>query len=336
MKILVAWWLGYIWSHVVAELLDDGFDVVAIDSLTNSSMIRIENIKKTTSRKVDFYEADLSNLDSLNAIFDKESIRWIINCAHIKYLWENNVNPLIYYQNNLISTINLLEMSNRHQIDFFVNSSNASIYSQKTQYPYYENDDIKTNNPFDDTKYMIEIMLDDICKKSNINAISLRYSTPIWAHRSWFLWPSYSFGQHEMISYIYGYILWKYNIIDIPENLNQNNKDILCDYIHIVDLAKAYVLSVKKLIEYSDINKSIRHRSINIWSGVWYGIKSIIQITESLFDKKIKVSKSWFIQKNINIVNVDFAKKTIWREPKKNIISMIEDGLNYIKNIENY
>ena len=176
MKVLVTGVLGFIGSHTVVDLLNEGYEVVIVDNLVNSKEDVLSKIKKITNKDVTFYKIDLCLKEDLRKIFEKEKIDSVIHFAGLKAVGESVEKPLMYYENNLISTINLLELMQEYGVYKIVFSSSATVYGNPKSLPIYEDFPLSTTNPYGTTKLMIENILTDLYKSDNKFDITiLRY-----------------------------------------------------------------------------------------------------------------------------------------------------------------
>ena len=185
MRILVTGGAGFIASHTNVELLNVGYEVVAVDNLVNSSRESIVRTEKLTGKKITFYEEDLCNREGLEAIFAKEKVDAVIHFAGLKAVGESCEKPLEYFSNNLCGTIYLLEMMKKYGVKSLVFSSSATVYGMPETVPITEDFPLSVSNPYGRTKLMIEDMLRDIYQAdSSWNIAILRYFNPIGAHGS--------------------------------------------------------------------------------------------------------------------------------------------------------
>ena len=185
MKVLVTGGCGYIGSHTCVELLDSGYDVVVVDNLSNSKEDVIDKIETITGKKVKFYKEDICNKDKMNEIFTSEKVDAVIHFAGFKAVGESVAKPLMYYRNNIDSTLTLLEVMKEHNCKKIVFSSSATVYGKPASLPITEDFPLQTTNPYGSTKLMIEMILNDLYISDNDWSIAiLRYFNPIGAHAS--------------------------------------------------------------------------------------------------------------------------------------------------------
>ena len=187
-SILVTGGMGYIGSHTVVELLENNYEVIIVDNLINSKLEVLDNIVKITGKRPKFYQYDLCNQNDLEQVFKENKIDAVIHFAGLKAVGESVQKPLLYYQNNLVSTLNLLEVMTKHNCKKLVFSSSATVYGTPKSLPIKEDFPLSTTNPYGSTKLFIEYMLKDLYKSDPTWSIAiLRYFNPIGAHSSYLL-----------------------------------------------------------------------------------------------------------------------------------------------------
>lgn len=250
MSILVTGGLGYIGSHTVVELLNEGFEVVIVDDLSNSEKFILQNIEDITGKKPVFYLFDLKRRDLLKQLLDAHNIEGCINFAAYKAVGESQVIPMDYYENNLFSLINLLQEFKERNISNFIFSSSCTVYGQADEMPIEETTPLKTpESSYGKTKQMGEEILQDFAKAHQKKVSLLRYFNPIGAH------PSAKIGElplgipNNLVPYV------TQTAAGIREKLSIWGDDYptpdgtaIRDYIYVVDLAKAHVAALKKLM----------------------------------------------------------------------------------------
>lgn len=250
MAILVTGGLGYIGSHTVVELLANSFNVVIVDDLSNSEKFILENIEEICGKKPVFYPFDLRRKELLNQLLDAHPIEGCINFAAYKAVGESQVKPLDYYENNLVSLINLLQEFKTRDISNFIFSSSCTVYGQADEMPIDESTPLKeAESSYGKTKQMGEEILKDFSRAYEKKVSLLRYFNPIGAH------PSGKLGElpigvpNNLVPYV------TQTAAGIREKLNIWGSDYptpdgtaIRDYIYVVDLAKAHVKALQKLI----------------------------------------------------------------------------------------
>lgn len=252
-RILVTGGTGYIGSHTVVELQNAGYEVVIIDNLANSNADVVDNIEKVTGIRPIFEKLDCLDFQGLDNLFSKYTgIKAIIHFAANKAVGESVEKPLLYYRNNLVSLINLLELMPKHGVEGIVFSSSCTVYGQPDELPVTENAPTKkAESPYGNTKQINEeIVRDVVTSGAPINAILLRYFNPIGAHPSALLGELPNGVPQNLIPFL------TQTAIGIREKLSvfgndYNTPDGSCirDYINVVDLAKAHVIAINRILE---------------------------------------------------------------------------------------
>ncbi|RNA62147.1 UDP-glucose 4-epimerase GalE [Chryseobacterium nematophagum] len=250
MAILVTGGLGYIGSHTVVELLNNNFDVVIVDDLSNSEKFILNNIEEITGKKPTFYPFDLKRKELLAQVFDAHPIEGCINFAAFKAVGESQLKPMDYYENNLFSLINILQEFKSRNISNFIFSSSCTVYGQADTMPINEDTPLKApESVYGKTKQMGEEMLRDFAKAYRRKVSLLRYFNPIGAH------PSIKIGElpagipNNLVPYV------TQTAAGIREKLSIWGNDYptedgtaIRDYVYVVDLAKAHVAALEKLL----------------------------------------------------------------------------------------
>ena len=250
MTILVTGGLGYIGSHTVVELLNNNFDVVIVDDLSNSERFILENIEKIAGKKPVFYPFDLKRKELLTQVFDAHNIEGCINFAAFKAVGESQEKPIDYYENNLFSLINILQEFKTRKISNFIFSSSCTVYGQADQMPIDEETPLKLpESSYGKTKQMGEEILKDFATAHQRKISLLRYFNPIGAHPTALLGELPIGVPNNLVPYV------TQTASGIREKLNIWGNDYptedgtaIRDYIYVVDLAKAHVKALQKLI----------------------------------------------------------------------------------------
>lgn len=287
MSILVTGGAGFIGSHTIVELQQAGYDVIALDNLSNSSEIALKRVETITNRPVKFYKADILDKDALNNIFDNEKIDCVIHFAGLKAVGESVKKPLLYYENNISGTINLLNTMQSHNIKNIIFSSSATVYGNPNVVPITE--DCKKGectNPYGWTKSMLEQILTDTQHADNEwNIILLRYFNPIGAHPSGLIGEDPSGTPNNLMPYITQVAVGKRNELGIFGNdYNTHDGTGVRDYIHVVDLAKGHVKALKKIKEKAGLC------IYNLGTGKGYSVLDVVHNFEKANNIKIPYS----------------------------------------------
>lgn len=253
MKILVTGGAGYIGSHTCIELLENGHDIVVVDNFSNSKPDVIDKIKEISGKDFPFYELDICDKEALEEVFKKEKIEAAIHFAGYKAVGESVAKPLMYYQNNLLSTLVLCELLAKYDCKRIVFSSSATVYGSPDHLPITEDFPLSTTNPYGTTKLMIEKILKDLYTSDPTwNIVILRYFNPIGAHESGLIGENPNDIPNNLMPYIV-----KVANKELPElgvfGQDYDTKDGtgVRDYIHVCDLADGHVLAIKKLNDHN-------------------------------------------------------------------------------------
>jgi len=287
MKILVTGGLGFIGSHTVVELQNEGFEVVIVDNLSNSSDEVLKGIVAITGKTPTFEKFDLREKSAVTDFFQRHSdISGVIHFAASKAVGESVENPLLYYENNINTLVYMLQQLQAKEEANFIFSSSCTVYGQAEKMPITENASVQpATSPYGNTKQIGEEIITETCKVSGINAILLRYFNPIGAH------PTAEIGELP---------------IGVPQNLvpfitqtgaglrqelsvygdDYPTPDGTCvrDYIHVVDLAKAHVVAMQRLLNKQNSEKV---ETFNVGTGTGSTVLEVIQTFEKVSGKKL-------------------------------------------------
>lgn len=250
MKILVTGGTGYIGSHVVVELLEQGHEVEILDNLTNSKITVLDQIEKITNKKPTFHQIDLLDQPALEKVFNNY-FDLVMHFAGLKAVAESVEQPLKYYDNNVAGTINLLNAMKKHQVYNFIFSSSATVYGDQGVDRCVEtlNTGINITNPYGKTKYMIEEILKDLAASdTNFNIISLRYFNPVGNHPTGLIGEDPNGIPNNLMPYIMKVAKGELKELSIYGN-DYDTEDGTClrDFIHVVDLAKGHLAAINGL-----------------------------------------------------------------------------------------
>jgi len=285
MKVLVTGGLGFIGSHTVVELQNEGFEVVIIDNLSNSSEDVLKGIIAITGKEPIFEKLDLREKSSVQDFFKRhQDIIGVIHFAASKAVGESVTNPLLYYENNIASLVYLLQELEKRDKAHFIFSSSCTVYGQADVLPIDENAPIKpAMSPYGNTKQIGEEIITDVSKVSNINAILLRYFNPIGSH------PSAEIGElpigvpQNLVPFITqtGIGLRK-ELMVYGNDYPTPDGTCIRDYIHVVDLAKAHVVALQRLLEHKN---SAKVEIFNLGTGVGSSVLEVISSFEKVSGK---------------------------------------------------
>ena len=287
MKILVTGGLGFIGSHTVVELQNEGFEVVAIDNLSNSSIEVLDGIEKITGKKLIFENIDLREKLAVQNFFKKhQDISGVIHFAASKAVGESVENPLLYYENNINSLVYLLqELANLPQANFIFSSS-CTVYGQAEKMPITEDASVQpANSPYGNTKQIGEEIINDVAKVTNINAVLLRYFNPIGAHSSAEIGELPIGIPQNLVPFITQTAFGLRKELSVYGN-DYPTPDGTCirDYIHVVDLAKAHVLALQRLLNKQNLE---RVETFNLGTGKGSSVLEVINAFEKVSGQKL-------------------------------------------------
>lgn len=285
MSILVTGGTGFIGSHTAVELLGRGEELVIVDNFVNSKPVVLERIRQITGKAPTFVEADLTDADALEAVFDAHpEIESCIHFAGLKAVGESSAQPWRYYHNNLVSTLNLCESMSRHGIKRLVFSSSATVYGKQERMPISETAPLQeTTNPYGETKKMIERILSDLCAADPSWSISiLRYFNPVGAHPSGLIGEDPRGIPNNLFPYVTQVAEGKRPFLHVFGNDYATHDGTgVRDYIHVVDLARAHLKALDRAHAVTGVER------YNIGTGTGYSVLDIVQAFEAATGKRV-------------------------------------------------
>ncbi|PWA07658.1 UDP-glucose 4-epimerase GalE [Flavobacterium laiguense] len=287
MKILVTGGLGFIGSHTVVELQNEGFEVVIIDDLSNSSEAVLKGIVAITGKTPIFEKLDVREKEAVRSFFKKHNdVSGVIHFAASKAVGESVENPLLYYENNIASLIYLLQELSKQDKAHFIFSSSCTVYGQAEKMPITEDAPVQQPmSPYGNTKKIGEEIINDVAKVSSINAILLRYFNPIGSH------PSAEIGElpigvpQNLVPFITqtGFGL-RQELAVFGDDYPTTDGTCIRDYIHVVDLAKAHVIALQRLLSKKNLEKV---ETFNLGTGTGSSVLEVIHSFEKVSNKKL-------------------------------------------------
>ena len=320
MAILVTGGAGYIGSHTCVELLNEGYEVVVLDNLSNSSEKSLERVKQITGKEVKFYKGDILDRDILKKVLETENIESCIHFAGLKAVGESVEKPWEYYNNNIAGTLVLTDEMRRHGCKNIIFSSSATVYGDPAMIPITEECPKGTcTNPYGWSKSMLEQVLSDMQKADpEWNVILLRYFNPIGAHKSGLIGENPNGIPNNLMPY-FG------DDYDTPDGTGVR------DYIHVVDLAKGHVKAINKLKE--NVGLGI----YNLGTGTGYSVLDIVKNFEAATGVKIPYAIKPRRAGDIATCYSDAAKaeKELGWKAQFGIKEMCADSWNWQKNNPN-
>lgn len=283
MKILLTGGAGFIGSHTCIELIEAGHEAVIADDLSNSKPAVLERLKELTGKDIPFYNIDVADKEKVDHMFAKESFDAVIHFAGFKAVGESVAKPLMYYRNNLDTTLTLLETMAKYNVSNFVFSSSATVYGVPERVPLVEGMKTGCTNPYGWTKLMIEqILTDAAAADKNLSVVLLRYFNPIGAHPSGRIGEDPTGIPNNLLPYITQVAIGKLPQLGVFGNDYPTHDGTgVRDYIHVVDLAKGHV----KAIEYAGKNKGTE--IFNLGTGIGYSVLDIVKAFEKANNIKI-------------------------------------------------
>lgn len=249
MAVLVAGGMGYIGSHTTVELLNQGYEVIIVDDLSNSKEVVLDRIENITGKSPKFYELNILNQEALEVVFKENKIDSVIHFAAFKAVGESVAMPIEYYHNNLTTTLVMLKLMKKYDVKNFVFSSSATVYGDAKIIPITEESPLSTTNPYGATKLMIEDILRDVYKAdSSMNIALLRYFNPVGAHHSGTIGEDPSGIPNNLMPYITKVAIGELKELSVfGSDYNTPDGTGVRDYIHVVDLAKGHIKALEKL-----------------------------------------------------------------------------------------
>jgi UDP-glucose 4-epimerase len=328
--ILVTGGAGYIGSHTLVELLQTDKEVVVLDNLSNSSEESLRRVMEITGRTLEFIKGDLLDTDVLDQVFSSYPIDSVIHFAGKKAVGESVAEPLLYYENNVCGTLNLLKAMKKHQVKRMVFSSSATVYGDPLSVPIQENATLQPTNPYGRTKLMIERMLIDLKDSwEEFSVVILRYFNPIGAH------PSARIGEdpagipNNLLPFVAQVAVGKREKLSVfGEDYATEDGTGVRDYIHVVDLAKGHLLALRKTGEENLLG------IYNLGTGNGYSVLQIIGAFEEASGIKVPYK---FVDRRSGDIAVCYADSAKAHEElgfaaEKGLAEMCQDTWRWQKN----
>lgn len=329
MTILVTGGAGFIGSHTCVELLNAGYEIVVVDNYYNSNPKSLERVKELTGKDFKSYECDIRDSEGMDKIFKENKIDAVIHFAGLKAVGESCQKPIEYYDNNIGGTLKLCDVMRNNGCKNIVFSSSATVYGMKNVSPLKET--MKTGgttNPYGTTKYMIEIILEDIYKSDNEwNVTLLRYFNPIGAHESGRIGENPSGIPNNLMPYITQVAIGKRPFLSVYGN-DYDTPDGTCirDYIHVVDLADGHVKAVNNIL---DGKKGVQ--IFNLGTGKGYSVLDIVKAFSKAYGKELpyKIAPRRPGDLAVCFSDPSKAKEVLGWEAKRGIDDMCRDSWNW-------
>ena len=329
MAILTTGGAGYIGSHTCIELVNAGYEVVVVDNLDNSSEKSLERVEKIVGKKIKFYKEDVRNREVLKKIFAENNIEAVIHFAGLKAVGESVAKPIEYYDNNLVSTLVLLEVMREAGCKKIVFSSSATVYGVAKEMPLTEDMPLGAINPYGRTKYFIEEMLRDVYVSDNSwSIVLLRYFNPIGAHESGAIGEDPKGIPNNLMPYIAQVAVGRLPKLHVFGNdYNTVDGTGVRDYIHVVDLAEGHV----KAVDWALKNEGCEAINLGTGNGI-----SVLELREA-FVKASGAEVPFVIDPRRPgdpdevYADASKAKRLLGWSAKKNVDDMCKDSWNWQK-----
>lgn len=283
MKTLVTGGAGYIGSHAVIELYKAGHEVVIVDNFSNSSIESVRRVEKIVGRQIPFYEGDVRDSLVTKQIFEEHKIDAVIHFAGLKAVGESVEKALRYYQNNLGSTLTLLDQMSQLGVKKLVFSSSATVYGDPAKLPIIEDMPLSATNPYGQTKLMIEQILRDVtATRQGWSITSLRYFNPIGAHESGAIGEDPVGIPNNLLPFVAQVAIGRRQKLNVfGDDYGTPDGTCVRDYIHVVDLAKAHVSALEHL-DHAD-----EYKSYNIGTGKGTSVLELVKAFEKASGRKV-------------------------------------------------
>ena len=334
-KILVTGGTGYIGSHTVVELQNSGFDVLIIDDLSNSRAQIIDQIEKISGKRPEFHKINLCDHGKIRSLFSTlQEIKGVIHFAAFKAVGDSCRAPLVYYNNNVLSLINLLDSMAVLGCKNLVFSSSCTVYGVPDSLPVTEEAPVKiANSPYGNTKQICEEIIADVSKITSLRSIILRYFNPIGAHESGLIGELPIGKPNNLVPFITQTMIGKIKKLEVFGN-DYETPDGTCirDYIHVVDLARAHVDAMKMLL---NNNKDKRLDVYNLGTGKGYSVMELIKTFENVNNVKVPYEIAPRRPGDVPVVyaNADKAKENLGWKAEKSLEEMLESAWKWEKNL---
>lgn len=333
MKVLVTGGAGYIGSHTCVELLNNGYEVVIVDDLSNSSKKAIERVEKITDKSIDFYQVDIANEEGLREVFKKYDFDSVIHFAGYKAVGESVAKPWMYYYNNIYGTLVLTKVMEEFKVKNLVFSSSATVYGLHNEPPHTEDMPTSATNPYGQTKLMIEQILRDMYVADNeMNITLLRYYNPIGAHESGTIGEDPKGIPNNLMPFVTQVAVGKREFLSVFGNdYDTVDGTGVRDYIHVVDLAVGHVKALEGIKKLGGLN------TYNLGTGQGVSVLELVHAFMEVNDVEIPYK---IVERRPGDVatcyaSVDKARTEIGFVAEKTLKDMCASSWNWQKNNPN-
>jgi len=333
MKILITGGTGYIGSHTIVDLINNGFDVISADSYINSDGSALKGIEDITGRKVKNYKVDLRDKAATEQIFiENTDIAGVIHFAALKAVGESVEKPVMYFDNNINSLLNILDNIVKYGVKYFVFSSSCTVYGSPDKLPVDENTPIQeAESPYGRTKQVSEMIAKDVLQNTDVKAIMLRYFNPAGAHESGKMGESPALPPLNLVPIITETAIgMRESMMVFGDDYDTRDGSAIRDYIHVMDLADAHTKSLQYLINNQDAPK---YDYINLGIGQGVTVLEAINAFEKVSGEKLNYSIAPRRAGDIPAIYADYskAKKVLNWNPKYNIDDIMRTAWEWEK-----
>ena len=333
-RILVTGGTGYIGSHTVVELLAKGFEVVVADNLSNSRAEVLNSLQTISGKMIDFVTVDFCDNSAVTELFRHKQIDAVIHFAAFKAVNESVEMPMKYYRNNLVSLMNLIDAALKYKVMNLVFSSSCSVYGEPDVLPVNENAELKrAESPYGYTKQICEQMLRDISKVSKLKTIALRYFNPVGAHESVMIGEFPINPPNNLVPVITQTAIGKRKeMLVYGTDYNTKDGSAIRDYIHVVDIAKAHVLAIERMVQ----NKSVQHFELfNLGTGTGFTVLEVITAFERVSKQKLNYKLSPRREGDVEKIYADtkLANEVLGWFAEKSLDEMLDSSWRWEKQL---
>ena len=329
MAILVTGGAGYIGSHTVIELINEGYEVVVVDDYSNSKPAVIDRIEEISGTRPVFHEVNITNKGALKEVFEAHDLEAVIHFAGYKAVGESVAQPLKYYANNLNGTIVLMQLMNEYNVKKMVFSSSATVYGMINKAPFTEDMPLSTTNPYGTTKMFIEQFIQDQYVADNDwSAALLRYFNPIGAHPSGKIGEDPNDIPNNLMPYITQVAVGKREKLSVfGSDYETHDGTGVRDYIHVIDLAKGHIRALEKVLQTTGVD------AYNLGTGKGYSVLDVVNAFEKANNVEIPYELVDRRPGDIgtSYADVSKAKDTLGWEASFGIEDMCRDSWNWQK-----
>jgi UDP-glucose 4-epimerase len=325
MKILVTGGAGYIGTHTLVELIENGYEPIVFDNFVNSSEKSLQRVEQITDKKISYVNGDIRDYESLESVFSSHEFQGVIHFAGLKAVGESVEKPILYYENNVYGSLQLLKAMTAFNVKTIVFSSSATVYGEPVLLPLDESMPTGTpTNPYGMSKLMIENILTDVYENDKSwRIVNLRYFNPVGAHLSGLIGEDPSGTPNNLMPFITQTATGKREKLSVfGGDYDTHDGTGVRDYIHVVDLAKGHIKALQKTEEESGL------WTVNLGTGTGYSVLDIIKVFEKVSSRKILYEIVSRRPGDVASCYADpkYAKQTLGWEAKLGLNEMCSDS----------